>query len=143
ALAEMIVRGEKALLCRRFKSLVILSSSVSVWASAIFAISNQPFVRLWTAGKFGWSPLNDALLAIWLSVSATSLCHLGLVGQTKQFGFLRYLYAAEGAFFVVLSLIVVPHGGISSMLLVSIIGSLLFSYAYGSWRTSLYLDLPW
>ncbi len=143
ALAEMIVRGERQLLGRRFKSLVVLSASLSVWAGTVFAICNQSFMHLWTGGKFYWSTLNDALLAVSLVFQVVTRCHIGLVGQAKHFRVLRYLYLVEGTFFVAVSLIVVPRAGVAAMLLVSIVGNLLFSYAYGCWRTSRYLELPW
>jgi O-antigen/teichoic acid export membrane protein len=143
ALAEMIVRGERELLYRRFRSLVILSASLSVCAGTIFAICNQPFVALWMRGQYEWWPLNDSLLAVWLVLQTTARCHLGLVGQTKQIRSMRFIYLAEGAFFVTLALLMLHRGGITAMLLCSIVGTILFSAPYGLWRTSLYFKVPW
>lgn len=143
ALAEMIVRGEQSLLHRRFRSLTTLSASAAVVAAVGFAVCNQPFVLLWTGPKMSWPPFNDALLAVSLVILAAARCHIGLVGQAKQIGSMRYLYAAEGVFFVGLSLLVVPRGGVPAMLLASITGTLLFSFPYGTWRTSRYFKIPW
>lgn len=52
AFAEMIVRGEREVLARRFRQVVVLSTSLSVAAAALFAVCNKPFVHLWTAGRF-------------------------------------------------------------------------------------------
>ena len=143
AIAEMIVRNEKLLLCERFRSLVILTGSVAVWAGTIFWTCNQPFLQLWMGGKFNWPATTDVLLAIWLVVQTIGLCHLSLIGQTKRFGWLRYLYLIEGTFFVSLSLLALRGGGPARMIAISIAGNLLFSFTYGTWRTSKYFDLPW
>jgi O-antigen/teichoic acid export membrane protein len=143
ALAEMIVRGEKMLLCARFKSLVVLSGSLALWSGTIFWTCNQPFVQFWMGGKFGWPVINDLLLAIWLVVQVIARCHLALVGQTKKFGLLRFLYLLEGTFFVSLSLLALRGGGPAHMIAISIVGNLLFSFTYGTWRTSRYFNLPW
>ncbi|HEV2394982.1 MAG TPA: oligosaccharide flippase family protein [Verrucomicrobiae bacterium] len=143
ALAEMIVRGERERLYQRFRSLVVLSASLSVCAGTIFAICNQPFVALWMRRQYGWWPLNDGLLAFWLVLQATTRCHLGLVGVSKEIRSMRFIYLAEGTFFVVLGLLVLRWGGITAMLLCSIAGTMLFSAPYGFWRTSQYFNVPW
>jgi O-antigen/teichoic acid export membrane protein len=142
-LAEMIVRKETDRLCYRLRSLLTSSVSLAVLLGVIFAGANQPFVRLWTGGKIGWAPLNDILLAVWMAVVSGARCHIGLVGQSKDIGGMRYIYLVEGAFFVGVSLLVVRWGGISAMLLTAIVGTLLFSAPYGSWRTSRYFHLSW
>jgi O-antigen/teichoic acid export membrane protein len=143
ALAEMIVRGERGQLLHRFRSIVVISASAAVLAGTVFAVANQPFVFVWTDGKAVWSVANDALLAIWLVVTASARCHAGLVGQTKAFGFLRYLYLFEGIWFASWSVILLRHGGIVAMLLAAISGTLLFSLPYGTWRTFRYFNVRW
>jgi len=142
-LAEMIVRKETDRLCYRFRSLFTASVSLAVLMGVIFAGANQPFIRLWTAGRLGWAPINDVLLAISLAVVSGARFHIGLVGQSKDIGGMRYIYLLEGAFFVGVSLLLVHLGGIRAMLLASIAGTLLFSSPYGAWRTSRYFHLPW
>ena len=64
ALAEMMVRGERDRLLRRFREITVFSASLSVVAGALLAVCNGPFVWLWTGGKIHWSPVNDLLLAV-------------------------------------------------------------------------------
>jgi O-antigen/teichoic acid export membrane protein len=142
-LAEMIVRKEIDRLCYRLRSIFTSSVSLAVLTGVIFAGANQPFIRLWTAGKIGWAPLNDILLAISMALVSGARCHIGLAGQSKDIGGMRYIYLVEGAFFVGVSLLVVRWGGISAMLLTAIVGTLLFSSPYGAWRTSRYFNLSW
>jgi O-antigen/teichoic acid export membrane protein len=137
-LAEMIVRQEFALLQLRFRSIVVLSCSLSVMAGIFLAVCNQPFVRLWSGGRITSEPINDVLLAISLVLTVLARCHLGLIGQAKEFGFLRYVYFLEGACFILSALAVLPRWGITGMLLCAIGGSLLFSVPYGLWRSARY-----
>ena len=123
--------------------MVVFSCSLSVVAGLLFFAGNQPFVRLWTGPGMGWPRINDGLLAVWLVISVLVHAHFGLVGQTKDFRFMRYLYLVEGTFFVFISALVVSRGGITAMLSVSIISSLLFSFPYGLWRISQYFNCSW
>lgn len=141
ALAEMIVRNEKEWLRHRFRSIVVLSCSVAVLAGVICAAANQPFVRVWTEGKAGWPVNHDVLFAVWLIITAFARCHVGLVGQTKAFRFLRYIYLVEGSWFIVISLLFLKTHGIPAMLLAAISGTLLFSFPYGAWRTARYFQI--
>lgn len=143
ALAEMIVRGEKQLLERRFKQIAVLSASLSIVVGALFALCNESFVEVWTLGKMRWAPVNDWLLAVWLVISVSVHSHVGLVGQTKLLKFFRYAYFLEGATFVGLTLLVHRFGGVTAMLLASIACSLCFTFPYGLWRTRGYFHLTW
>ena len=60
---------------------------------------------------------------------------MGLVGVTKRFAFLRWIYFLEGLFFLVCSIPALKFGGLSAMLCVSILGTMLFSFQYGIYRT--------
>lgn len=147
ALAEMIVRRERDLAAVRFRQIVIISTSLSVAAGTLFALCNSAFVEVWTAGakdgKIVWPALNDLLLAIWLLISVSVHAHVGLVGQTKQFKFLRYIFFIEGLAFVGLTILLHRLGGVTGMLLVSIACSLAFSFPYGLRRTRDYFKLSW
>ena len=142
AFAEMIVRGETSHLARRFKEVVLLSASLSVALGALFAVCNGPFVEVWTAGKMSWSPVNNLLLAVWLILCVSVHAHVGLVGQTKQFRFLRYIYFIEGLAFVGLT-VLLHRFGITGMLTISIACTLTFSLPYGLRRTREYFGLSW
>ena len=143
ALSEMIVRNETQRLSERFKSIVMVSGSLTVWAGFMFALCNQPFVSVWTNGRIGWNPLNDWLLAAWLLLNVLVRNHTGVIGLTKDFRFLRYIYFLEGIFFAAATLLVLGVAGITGMIVVSILASLLFSFPYSIWRTSGYFNVSW
>jgi len=141
ALAEMITFNERARLCSRVRSLVVVSTSLAVIAAGIYAACNQPFVAIWTHGRIGWSPLNDALLGFWLVLSTIvhSLC--GFVLTTKAIRFMRYIYLLEGFVFVVLSNALAHFGGFSAIIAASIVCTCLFTLPYGIWRTGNFFGL--
>jgi O-antigen/teichoic acid export membrane protein len=143
ALAEMMVRGEKQRLEERFKQIVIFSIGTAVAAGAVFALCNSAFVTVWTHGKIGWPPVNDLLLAVWLVVCVAMHMHTGLVGQTKKFHFMRYLFFIEGLVFVGLTIAFYRFGGITAMLVASIVCTSLLSLPYGLYRTRKYFGLSW
>ena len=144
ALAEMIVRGERERLMRRFREIAALSVNLAVAAGVLLAVANSPFVQFWTSGKIGWPAWNDPLLGVWLVALLVVRTHCGFVGQTKAFRFMRYIYFMEGFAFV--GLTVLFHrfgGGITMMLIASIACSLCRTFSYGLWRTREYFHLSW
>ena len=143
AFAEMYARGETARFLARFRSLVILSGSLAVWGGVLFALCNQPFVQIWTHGKVTWPRINDTLLGSWLVIQVIAHCHVGLVGVTKRFAFMRWIYFIEGLFFLVLSIPSLKFGGLSAMLCVSIVGTGSFSLAYSLMRSRKLFSLTW
>ena len=142
-LAEMIVRQERDRLFIRFRSIVVVSISLSVVAGVLFSVCNQPFVHIWSSGRIGWPTVNDVLLALWLVIAVPTHSHLLLVGQTKDFRFLPYVYLFEGLCFASLSVTILSSTGITGMLVMAILCSLSFSFPYGIWRTAQYFRLPW
>ncbi len=143
ALAEMMVQGQRDRLMQRFRDVAVLSTNLAVAAGAVLAVTNNSFVQVWTKGEFGWPPVNDMLLAVWLVLCVTAKAHTGLVGQTKVFRFLRYVYFVEGISFITLTVLFYRFGGITLMLAVSVLCSLCWSCAYGLWRTRGYFHLTW
>jgi O-antigen/teichoic acid export membrane protein len=144
ALAEMMVRGERELLLRRFRQIAVVSVNLAVAAGTLIAVGNGPFVKIWTHGQVGWPVRNDVLLGVWLVTLIVVRTHCGLVGQSKAFRFMRFIYFIEGFAFV--GLTVLFHrfgGGITMMLIVSIACSLCFTFSYGLWRTREYFHLTW
>jgi hypothetical protein len=141
ALAEMMVRGEREQLLRRFREIAVLSTNMALAAGTLFAVANGPFVDVWLKGQIHWPPVNDLLLGLWLVVTVTARVHMGFVGQTKAFRFLRYLIFIEGLAFVGLTILLHRFGGITIMLAMSILCSLCFTVPYGLWRTSQYFEL--
>lgn len=143
ALGEMIVRGEKELLARRFKQLVVFSLAIAVAAGGMFALCNSAFIAVWSSHKIFWPPVNDLLLAAWLVICVNMRIHTGLVGQTKKFYFMRYIFFIEGLTFFGVTLLFYRFGGVTAMLSASIICTLSFSLPYGLFRTRKYFGLDW
>jgi O-antigen/teichoic acid export membrane protein len=141
ALSEMVVRGETEKVARRFKSIAVLSFSLGMVGAALLAICNQPFVTIWSHGRFRWSLGCDLMLSALLPIIVLARTHIGFIGVTKDFRFLRYLYLCEGVFFAGLSLPTMSRLGIGAMIAASIIGSLTFSLPYGLLRTTQYFRL--
>ncbi len=164
ALAEMMVRGERAKLQHRFRQIVEVSMSLAVAAAVMFAIGNSTFLHYWTHGKISWAPVNDLLLAVWLVLCVSVHAHTGFVGQSKIFRFMRFIFLIEGSVFIGLMVLLhalgrvvtVPAGaeagsaemlsayhGITLMLLASIGCCLCFSLPYGLYRTQKYFGMTW
>jgi O-antigen/teichoic acid export membrane protein len=143
AFSEMIVRKESALLRARYKAMVILTASVAGFGAVTFALCNSLFVTVYTThsgNPIAWPPANDVLLGIWMIVLAVLHCHSGFVLLTKQVGFMRYVYFVEGLIFVTAGLLTAKSGGLSALIICSVVCSVFFSGAYGVWRISHYFQ---
>ncbi|HUJ71694.1 MAG TPA: oligosaccharide flippase family protein [Verrucomicrobiae bacterium] len=140
--AEMMARGEDNLLRTRFRDVVTVSGTVSVFVAAGLALGNAPFVQVWTQGKMFWSPWNDVLLGIWLVTRSIIRCHVNLILISKKIGLLRFVVFAEGVLFVVLALSVSRLGGIPSVVGASILCSLFVTGNYSTRRNAQYLGYP-
>lgn len=141
ALVEMMVRGEREHLLKRFRDVTIFSASLSMVGATLLAVCNSPFVWIWTNGKIHWAPVNDLLLAASCIVATAVRPHTTLATQTKQFGFLRFVYLVEGLVFVGLNLLAYRVAGMTTMLVFSILCTLSFTLPYGFWRTRHYFGL--
>ena len=137
--AEMMARGEHNRLRARFRDVVTISGTMSVWVAVGLALGNAPFVQVWTKGKILWSPWNDVLLGIWLVTRSIVRCHVNLILISKRIGFLRFVVFAEGVLFVVLALLVARLGGVPSIVGASILSSLLLAGDYSACRNAKYL----
>jgi O-antigen/teichoic acid export membrane protein len=142
ALAEMLARGEVARLRDRYRSLAMLSFSFAGYVAVSFAVCNSLFVSAWTHGKIYWPAGNDWLLALWMVISAVVHCHNSFALMTKRVDFMRYIYFVEGVLFVASSCWVARWGGLTAIIICSIVSSTLFSGAYGVWRISRFFALP-
>jgi O-antigen/teichoic acid export membrane protein len=143
ALTEMMVRGERDRLLRRFRDITVFTASVSVVGAALLAVCNGPFVWLWTGGKIHWAPVNDLLLAVSYLIATAVRPHTTLATQTKRFGFLRFVFLVEGMAFVGLNLLAYRLAGMTTLLVFSIVCTLTFSLPYGLHRTRQYFGLGW
>jgi O-antigen/teichoic acid export membrane protein len=142
-LAEMLVRGERDRLFGRFRSIVVLSTSMGLLAAVSLLTCNSAFVAWWTAGRVQWPTGNNALLSLWLIICVVSHPHVGLVGQTKQFRFLRWIFFLEGILFVGLAVLTMPSGGLMAMVASSVAAGLMCSFPYSLWRTQQQFGLKW
>ena len=142
ALGEMIVRGERETLRRRYRDVLLLTASVAVFTSAAVALCNGPFLALWTKGKVSWPWYNDALMGVLLLLNLVSRCQIGLAGYAKQVRTMRWIYFLEGACFVVASFLVSRWWGMSGIILMAILANLAWSGAYGIRWAAGYLEVP-
>jgi O-antigen/teichoic acid export membrane protein len=143
ALAEMMVRGERDRLLRRFQDITVFSASLSVVGAVLLAVCNSPFVWFWTSGKIHWSPVNDLLLGVSCFLATAVRPHTTLAVQTKLFGFLRFIFLVEGLAFVGLNLLAYRLAGMTTLLVLSILCTLSFTLPYGLHRTRQYFGLNW
>jgi len=136
AISEMMVRQEWGRLRQRFHDIVVLTAASSVLVAGVMGACNASFLAVWTKDRIGWSVANDWLLAILLIVGCIARCHVGLAGQTKKIRAMRYIYFAEGLCFVIGSVLIAPHWGMTGILLIAISMNILWSGTYGVYRTA-------
>jgi O-antigen/teichoic acid export membrane protein len=141
AFAEMMARGEKDLLQQRYKTVVMLTGSLSGLFAVAYVLCNSLFVPLWTHGKAHWPPFDDALLGLWMVQLALLHAHNGFAALTKRVGFMRYIYFAEGLVLVTSALLTSRWGGLPAVILCSVVCSAVFSGPYGIWRVSRYFNI--
>lgn len=142
-LSELFVRGENLRFFERFRSITVFSGSVAVVTGVLFALCNQPFVTIWTKSRFGWSPVNDALLGFWLVLVSVRRCHCGLLSIKKQLATVKYVYFAEGCVFVGLAILSMRFWGYSAVIGSSIVATAGLSFAYGLRCTKRSFQLSW
>jgi O-antigen/teichoic acid export membrane protein len=135
-LAEMLVRRERERLLLRFRDIVILSGSFAAWVALSVGLWNQSFLDLWTRGRISWADSSNWLMALLTVSYSITRCSIGFVDVTKQICSMKYIYPLEGLAFILLSFAVAPFLGLSGVILSALITNILFSGAYGFWRTS-------
>lgn len=136
AFGEMVVRGEREGLQRRFRDVFLLTASGAVFVGAAVAVCNGSFIQVWTRGKIVWGAQNDVLLAVLLLVTCVTRCHVGLLGPLKNIGGMRYVYFLEGVMFVAGGFLVAPYWGITGVLISALAADILLTGVYGFWRTA-------
>lgn len=138
--AEMMVRGEHDRLSSRFRDVVLLTGSIGVVVCLGVALGNGSFVQIWMNGKFSWPIENDLLMALFILVCTNTRCHIGLAGQTKQIGAMKYIYFTEGVVFIGLSIVLSGTFGMAGIILSGIVANLMCSGLYGLRRTTRYFS---
>jgi len=139
--AEMLVRGEKEALRKRFRQIYQLTAGLAVAGLGGAAALNPSFVAFWASPELAWAPLNGALLACLMACNLLIHCYTDLIIHSKSVGALRYLVLLEGVTFVVSALLVTPIGGFSGLLLCALFCAVVFRAPYCIARTSRLLDL--
>ncbi|MEI6194096.1 MAG: oligosaccharide flippase family protein [Verrucomicrobiota bacterium] len=143
ALAEMMVRGERERLKKRFGDIVVLTGTAAAACAIMVALCNASFLKIWTHGRIAWSPENNVLMAISFFIYLTVRLSIGLVGITKRIGAMKFIYIFEGTAFVLLGLLLAPHWGFAGVIVSGIATDLLFSGVYGARRVSHYFDISY
>ena len=133
-LAEMQVRGEMITLRKRYHDLYIFISLLSGFVAVMFAVCNGPFAAVWTKGKMSWPEINNWLLGGWMILLTLQTCHNTLISSMKLIGKMKYIYIVEGALFVAVASLVMPHYGLTGMIFCSLLATICFTLSYGCWR---------
>jgi O-antigen/teichoic acid export membrane protein len=139
--AEMMARGERQRLLERYRTVVMFSLSIAGYCAVSYALCNSPFVTVWTNGKFSWPAINDLLLGLCMLVSGLARCHNWFISATKQLRLMPYVFCAEGAAFILISLAVARVGQLQGVILTSLGCSLLFTLPYGVLRVARFFGL--
>jgi len=140
AFSEMIARGERMRLRTRYRTLTILTASLSGWAAILYILCNSSFVTLWTHGRFHWPVLYDLLLAAWTVILALVHCHISFLMWTKDMGSVRFVFLVEGVTFFILGSALSGIWGLTGIIISSIFCSTVLSLTYGIVRISRCLD---
>lgn len=136
ALVEMFVRGERSLLQKRFRHLVLFSASLSIVVGATVAVSNGSFLEVWTRGRIAWGWENDVLMAVLLVLYSVVRCYASLMDVTKELRGLKYVSLAEGICFVLLALVLARKFGFSGVIVAAIVLDIIFMGTYGVLRAA-------
>lgn len=139
-LSELLVRGENEKLYKRFREIVVLTSSLGVFFGVSYALCNSLFVSIWTGGRINWSSWNDLFLGFWVILSSMQTTHGNFVSVTKKIEGMRYIYFTEGVCFFLVGLLLTTYFGILGVIIASLISMILFSYQYSIRRSSSYFQ---
>jgi O-antigen/teichoic acid export membrane protein len=142
AFSEMIVRGEMDRLWKRYRSVLELSMLASAYFGLLLAFGNNAFVAIWTRQPISWPAINNWLLVVWFMLLTQSCCHTSLILYLKQVGRLKVVYLFEGLVFVLVASLVIPRGGITGMLICSIVSTLLLAVPYLTYRVAQLMGQP-
>jgi len=131
AFGEMHVRQESERLWARYRLLFIASNILAGGCAVVLAAYNNQFVSIWTQGKFAWPPLNNILLGIWLILLSQQCCFTSLAMLLKNIKTLKYFFLLEGIILILASLVLLPHFGITGLLVGANLATLFFTLLSG------------
>jgi O-antigen/teichoic acid export membrane protein len=141
AFAEMVARGERALLQRRFREVLLLVASGAVFVGAGVAVCNESFVAAWTRGKISWAWQNDILLGALLVITCVTKCPVAMIGPFKKVGIMSIVYFLEGLVFIAAACLTAPRWGMLGVLSSAIVADILLTGAFGFWFVAKYLGI--
>ena len=136
AIAEMVVRGERARIEQRFRELFILTGSLSVCASTIAAAANESLLAVWTRHRIAWGGANDIWMAVLFLVTSLTRLHVGLLPTTKKVRGMRFIIFFEGFSYVAAAFSTARWFGMPGIIASAVIMNVLWSGIYGSYRTA-------
>ncbi len=140
--AEMMVRGESQRLSARFRQIYQLTAGVAVLALVGVVAINQPFISIWANSSLAWSVQLSGLMAVLVFLNVLTRCGADLIIHSKEIAAFRYVYFAEAAAFVLLSLLLTRVFGFYGILIASLLCLLLFRATYITWRIANYFHQP-
>jgi len=143
AFGEMQARQEWDRLWHRYRAMFISTNAFTCICAVLFAACNDPFVELWTQGKFSWPPINNILLAIWLIISTQQCCYTSIIMCLKEIRTLKYVFILEGIVFIAAGLFVLPSTGITGLLVCSVLATISFTWLSGVWRIAQISKMGW
>jgi O-antigen/teichoic acid export membrane protein len=140
--AEMMVRGEKDKLAARFRQIYELTAGTCVVSLVVAFAINGHFVAAWANPSLAWSVALSGFMAAFVFLNTLTRCSSDLIIHSKNIAAFRYVYFAEAAVFVGLSLWLSATFGFYGVLGASIACLLLFRATYTTWRMAKYFELP-
>jgi len=136
AIAEMVVRDERARLQQRFREIFVVTASLGVLAGGIIAACNESLLAVWTGSRIAWSGMNDFLMALLFFTNSITRLHVGLLAPTKKVRAMRFVLFLEGLFFVAAAVGVARFLGVPGIIAAAILMNLLWTGIYGTYRTA-------
>jgi O-antigen/teichoic acid export membrane protein len=145
ALGEMIVRGERVNLLRRYRDVMLLTALAGVFICVSIALCNSSFLKVWTSmsgrDPVGWELRNDILMALLVLLNCVTRCHINLAIFAKEISAMRWIYFLQGALFVAAGFLVAPRFGITGIIVAAIVAEILCIGIYGFRWGSGYLSV--
>jgi O-antigen/teichoic acid export membrane protein len=140
--SEMMVRGEHALLKKRFQQIYEISAGAAVASLAVAVAVNKPFVTAWAEPSLAWPISLSALMAIAIFFNVVSRCHIDFILNSKKLLALRYIYLIEAVAFVSTAFVLTAVFGLYGVILAAISCMIFVRMGYTCWRISKYFHIP-
>lgn len=140
--SEMMVRGETALLARRFRQIYQLTAGLAAVTLAFAVGINPHFTAVWAEPGLVWPASLGLLLAAVTYLNCVTRCHVDLIMHSKAIRGLRFVYFFEALGFVILAVAASGRIGFSGVLIPAILCAIVFRGIYTTRRTAAYFAIP-